>query len=194
MHNFVPTVSNILGENEDEDNTLNLLNLPRHYVVYSGRFSEEKGINTLLKVCRQLSDINFVFAGSGPLQLEVEKEENITLTGFLDGRTVRQVISGADFAVFPSECNENCSFTVMETLLSHTPLIASDLGGTPELVADGVDGELFHGGDADQLRNKIEKWHSNPQLVEKYRKGCEKLSFDTVADYCDRYTKLIRDA
>lgn len=42
-----------------------LLDLPpKHYVIFSGRFSEEKGIKTLLEVCRQLPDIDFVFAGS----------------------------------------------------------------------------------------------------------------------------------
>ncbi len=193
MRNFVPTVDNASGENEEKGSESKLLDLPKHYVIFSGRFSEEKGIKTLLEVCRQLPDIDFVFAGSGPFQAEVEKEKNITLTGFLDGRTVRQVISGADFAVFPSECNENCSFTVMETLLSHTPLIASDLGGTPELVSDGVDGELFHGGDAGQLKEKIEKWQNDSQLVEEYRKGCDKLSFDTVNEYYNKYMQLITD-
>ena len=81
----------------------------------------------------------------------------------------------------------------METLLSHTPLIASDLGGTPELVSDGVDGELFHGGDAGQLKEKIEKWQNDSQLVEEYRKGCDKLSFDTVNEYYNKYMQLITD-
>lgn len=34
------------------------------YILYFGRFQEEKGIGTLLEVCKQLPDINFIFAGS----------------------------------------------------------------------------------------------------------------------------------
>ena len=193
MYNFVPAADDSTIRDEEKSSVLDSLNLPEHYVVYSGRFSEEKGIKTLLEVCRQLYNIQFVFVGNGPLQNEVEQVKNITCTGFLDGSTVRQVITKADFAVFTSECNENCSFTVMETLLSHTPLIASDLGGTPELVSNGVNSELYHGGDAAQLKEKIEKFYNNPELVKKYRNACDKLPFDTVSEYYDKYMSLIAE-
>ena len=191
MYNFVPAADDSTIRDEEKSSVLDSLNLPEHYVVYSGRFSEEKGIKTLLEVCKLLPNIQFVFAGNGPLQNEVEQGKNITCTGFLDGSEVRQVISKADFAVFTSECNENCSFTVMETLLSHTPLIASDLGGTPELVSDGADGELYNGGNAVQLKEKIEKFYNNPELVQKYRNACDNLPFDTVSEYYDKYMSLI---
>lgn len=188
MHNFIPQNS---IENVCENEEYRKLNLPTDYILYSGRFAEEKGIKTLLKVCKQLPDIKFVFAGNGPLQNEVEQVENITCTGFLDWNTMQQVIQNAEFAVFPSEWYENCPFVVMEAQLAHTALIASDLGGTSELLDDGVRGELFHAGDETQLKKKIEKWHANRELVEKYSKACNELSFDTVNEYCDKYLGLI---
>ena len=201
MHNFIP--QNDIA-NGDSNNSINVritdsasceedskLNLPTNYVLYSGRFAEEKGIKTLLEVCRQLPDIQFVFAGNGPLQDEVNQVENVTCTGFLDWETMQQVIKNAEFAVFPSEWYENCPFTVMEAQLRHTPLIASDMGGTPELLEDGGRGELYHGGDAAQLKEKIEKFYNNPELVQKYRNACDKLPFDTVSEYYDKYKNLI---
>ena len=93
--------------------------------------------------------------------------------------------------VFPSEWYENCPFTVMEAQMNHTPLIASDLGGTPELLKDGERGELFNGGNMEQLKEKIEKFYNNHELVEKYRNVCIKLPFDDVNNYTDRYVELL---
>ncbi|MEG0229444.1 MAG: glycosyltransferase family 1 protein, partial [Oscillospiraceae bacterium] len=55
LHNFIDKVEFQSTEKKD-------------YILYFGRFSEEKGISTLLQVCKQLPDIQFVFAGTGPLE------------------------------------------------------------------------------------------------------------------------------
>ena len=55
MHNFIDKVE--WKETEKKD-----------YVLYFGRFSEEKGIGTLIKVCKDLPDVQFIFAGTGPLE------------------------------------------------------------------------------------------------------------------------------
>lgn len=47
------------------------------YVLYFGRFSEEKGIGTLIKVCKELPDVQFIFAGTGPLEETVNGIKNI---------------------------------------------------------------------------------------------------------------------
>ena len=55
MHNFIDKVD--WKETEKKD-----------YVLYFGRFSEEKGIGTLIKVCKELPDVQFIFAGTGTLE------------------------------------------------------------------------------------------------------------------------------
>ncbi|WP_330423919.1 hypothetical protein [Anaerobutyricum hallii] len=57
----------------------------KDYVLYFGRFSEEKGIGTLLKVCKELPNIQFVFAGTGPLEDTVNGISNIKNVGFQTG-------------------------------------------------------------------------------------------------------------
>ena len=42
-------------------------------VLYFGRFSEEKGIGTLIKVCKELPDVQFIFAGTGPLEESIKE-------------------------------------------------------------------------------------------------------------------------
>lgn len=160
------------------------------YVLYFGRYSEEKGVKTLLNVCRQLPEIPFIFAGSGPLGAEVNSVKNVCNKGFLSGEELYQVIANASFTVFPSEWFENCPFSVMETQIYGTPVLASDLGGTRELVENGVSGELFQAGNEKQLSEKIKKMWNNRELVDKYTEGCRAIEFDTVQEYCDKLMKI----
>lgn len=165
--------------------------LPERYVLYFGRFSEEKGVRTLLKVCKELTNMSFVFAGTGPLAESVTQAENIRNVGFVTGEALRKLIAGAAFSLYPSEWYENCPFSVMESQAYGTPMIASDLGGIPELLQDGVTGELFPAGDAKALYEKIKKLWEQPELCAAYRENCKKIKFDTIEEYCG---KIVRQA
>ena len=160
------------------------------YVLYFGRFSEEKGIATLLKACEALPDIPFVFAGTGPLEEQVSKAKNVENKGFVTGEALHRLIEGARFSVYPSEWYENCPFSVMESQIYGTPVLVSDLGGAPELVRAGQTGELFRGGDAEELTAHIRELWDQPELCRVYRENCKEIKFDTIGEYCD---KIIRN-
>lgn len=161
------------------------------YVLYFGRFSEEKGIATLLKACKALPEIPFVFAGTGPLKELVEQTENVENRGFVKGDALRELIAGARFSVYPSEWYENCPFSVMESQIYGTPVLVSDLGGAPELVQAGGTGELFRGGDVEELISHIRELWENPELCRRYREGCREVKFDTVGEYCDKIVRKV---
>ena len=160
------------------------------YVLYFGRFSEEKGIGTLLAACEALPDIPFVFAGTGPLAEQVSKVKNVENRGFVTGEALHRLIAGARFSVYPSEWYENCPFSVMESQMYGTPVLVSDLGGAPELVQAGRTGELFRGGDAEELTAHIRELWDQPDLCRTYRENCKEIKFDTIGEYCD---KIIRN-
>ncbi len=181
MHNFLP---------EMEENLTTQKQMGK-YVLYFGRFSEEKGVKTLLEVCRKLPDIPFVFAGSGPLAEEVSKLPNIRNMGFVRGRKLQELIAGAAFSLYPSEWYENCPFSVMETQMYGTPMIASNLGGIPELLQDGITGELFEAGNAGMLQEKITKLWTQPELCRRYQKNCKDIKFDTIEEYCDKIVRKV---
>jgi len=162
----------------------------QNYVLYFGRFSQEKGINTLLTVCRELSDISFHFAGSGPMEEEINKISNIKLCGFLEGDALFREIAGARFVVFPSECYENCPFAVMEAQMCHTPVLGSDLGGIPELIEEGVTGELFESRNVSLLTQKIKSLWEQPDRTERYSGNCKNVKFDCVEEYTKKLLKL----
>lgn len=69
-----------------------------------------------------------------------------------------------------------------------TPVLGADIGGIPELIQIGKTGELFESGNADDLKEKVEKLWNNKKLCEEYSKNCRSVSFDTVDEY---YKKLL---
>lgn len=180
LHNFVPETE---AGNPEEWVRIQKL-LPEKYVLYFGRFSKEKGVETLLQVCKILPQIPFVFAGTGPYTKEVSQVSNIKNVGFVRGEALKKLIAGAAFSLYPSECHENCPFSVMESQLYGTPMIASNLGGIPELLTDGVTGELFEAGNARELAGKIARLWEKPEICQKYRENCKNVKFDTLEEYC----------
>ena len=57
----------------------------KDYVLYFERFSEEKGISTLIQAAKELPDVHFIFAGTGPLESEINRVVNIKNVGFQKG-------------------------------------------------------------------------------------------------------------
>lgn len=191
-------MKSMLDSNEDfKDKTICMHNFldnnrtdgfqKKNYVLYFGRYSEEKGIMTLLEACRALPEVKFIFAGKGPLEAEVEKVPNVKNIGFQTSDTLVKLISEARFTVYPSEWYENCPYSVMESQLYGTPVIASDIGGIPELIRDGYTGELFESGNVVELSEKIKKLWDDRSLNDKYIKLClETVRFDTTAEYVSK--------
>ncbi len=117
------------------------------YVLYFGRLVAEKGLLTLLEAMRRLpATAKLVIAGDGHQEAELRRAShdmaNVTFTGFLQGREIRDVIAGARCCVVPSEWYENSPMTVYEAYANAKPVVACDIGGLPELVDDGVTGLL----------------------------------------------------
>lgn len=165
MHNFVDIQTQPLVSKKD-------------YVLYFGRYSQEKGIATLLNVCRQLPEIHFVFAGSGPLEELLKDVPNIENVGFQKGEALHKLIREARFSVYPSEWYENCPFSVMESQIYGTPVLGADIGGIPELIEVGKTGELFESGNPDALRTQLIKMWDNYTNYD-----CTQIAHQTVALY-----------
>lgn len=156
----------------------------KDYVLYFGRYSEEKGIRKLIEVCRNLPEVQFVFAGSGPLESELEGVKNIKNVGFQTGADLVKLISEAKFTVYPSECYENCPFSIIESLMCGTPVLGADIGGIPELIDQGIDGELFKAFSADDLKEKMEAMYTRKFDM------IDSLKFADSKEYCEKMIKI----
>lgn len=180
MHNYC-TVDSVV-EKEKKD-----------YVLYFGRYSEEKGMEVLLKACEKLPEVSFVFAGDGPLKEQVEKLSNIENKGFLNGEELRKVISQAQFVVVPSIWYENCPFTVIEAQKLGTPVIGSNIGGIPELLDIGKTGEVFEVSDVEMLIEYILKLWNDKDICKSYIKNCRKKEFDKLQNYCQKLLEIYNE-
>ena len=63
----------------------------RPYVLYFGRFAAEKGIDMLLAACRELTEVQFVFAGSGSMEGELAGAPNVKYVGFQQGDALKKL-------------------------------------------------------------------------------------------------------
>ena len=176
LHNYIKKTSSPTAPREN-------------YVLYFGRLSEEKGIRVLLETCRKLPHIPFVFAGSGPLEELVQNVPNVRWPGFLTGDALQQTVSSARFALCPSEWNENCPFSVLESISLGTPVLGSIRGGIPELIQPGRTGWLFPAGDAEALASEIQRiWNSDEP--ERFRENCRTAPLNSLTAYADKLEAL----
>ena len=181
---------NFTGTDPKADADASGLALPERYILYFGRFSAEKGIETLVKAVSLLPDIPFVFAGNGPLKDRLDNLDNILNVGFLSGSRLNGVIRNAAFSIIPSEVFDNCPYSVIESLMLETPVLGANIGGIPELIEDGKTGELFRSGDAEDLKKKIRALWDDAERVRLYRENCGSVKFDTVADYAQKLLQI----
>ncbi len=165
----------------------------KDYILYFGRYSEEKGIRTLINVCSELPNIPFIFAGSGPLERSIKGAKNIKNVGFKKGEELKKLIREARFSIYPSEWYENCPFSVMESQMYGTPVLGSNIGGIPELISVGKTGELFEPGNKAMLKEKIQKLWNDRKLCDEYGQNCRDISFDTAEEYCQKLLNIYEE-
>jgi glycosyltransferase involved in cell wall biosynthesis len=152
MSNFLP-LNQKYGFNENYED----------YILYFGRFSKEKGIITLLKAQKLLNGKHkMVLVGAGPFEHDIKeyiyqnKIINVELPGPIYGAEMEIYLEKARVIIVPSEWYENCPYAILQSMAKGKVVIASRIGGLPELISDNETGLLFTAGDANSLASKIE--------------------------------------
>ena len=125
------------------------------------RLSAEKGHTLLLEAARRLAaqgvDFELVLAGDGELRSEIEAliakyalADKVRITGWISGPQVRDAILAARALVLASFA-EGLPVVIMEAMALRRPVIATSVGGIPELVLPGENGWLVPAGDSEAL-------------------------------------------
>jgi len=149
--------------------------LDGNVVVFAGRLGPQKAVDVLLDALQRVSDVSFVIAGDGPKRsaleqrvLELGLESRGRFLGSVPRETVLRLFRAADASVLPSAW-ENFPHTVVEALAIGCPVIATSVGGVPEVVRDGENGLLVPPGDPATLAAALERFFGDPSLQEHLR-------------------------
>jgi len=133
------------------------------YVIFLGRLSPEKGVETLLAAWKKFPDIPLKILGDGVQRSELEGIaqkaglSNVEFLGFLPHAEAGQWLRNARFMVMPSIWYESFPLTIREALAGGKPIVASRLGAMATLIEDGKTGLLFEPGNPDDLAAKL-RW------------------------------------
>ncbi len=120
------------------------------YILFAGRLTEEKGIHLLLDIAKQWPEMQFKVAGVGAeignveCRIKNEKLKNVELLGFQEKPALQRIIARARIVIVPSLWYENSPYAVLEAMGAGKVVVASRIGGIPELIADGKTGFLVN--------------------------------------------------
>jgi len=161
-YGFIPNkVIHIPNFIELNENDIKVESHNNNYILYIGRLSSEKGVETFIKAFEKIDKIELLIAGDGPLKSELKHlasyNKRIKFLDFLQKREIYKLIKNSSIVVLPSKCYENFPYSILEAFALGKPVIGSRIGGIPELVKDGENGLLFEPGNANELAEKI-KW------------------------------------
>ncbi|CCG03759.1 glycosyltransferase [Blastococcus saxobsidens] len=150
----------------------------RPRIGYVGRLAEQKRADVLVHAFgRMAEEAALVVVGDGPERERVRQlvraspvAERITMTGFVDHSAVPGVLASLDVLVLPSAYEEMGSVLV-EAMAAGLPVVASDVGGIPEVVRDGETGLLVPPGDVDALAGALDRLVADGRLRSRLAAG-----------------------
>jgi glycosyltransferase involved in cell wall biosynthesis len=178
-----------------------------HFIITTGasRVTHRKGLNYLFEAVAQLvpkyPNIFLRIMGEGNAREDLEKlvldlnlKRNIEFLGRIAREKTAPFYQEANIFVLPS-LNEGMSNAMLEALATGLPLVATDTGGSKELIQEGENGFIIKMKDSADIAEKIEKLINDPELVKKMgeasRKKAEGMSWERVSlGYYELYKKV----
>jgi glycosyltransferase involved in cell wall biosynthesis len=170
----------------------------RRVVLYVGKFSPGKGTADLIAaaglVVREIPDALFLFVGEGSLGAEAPF---IRRLGPLQNREVLALYPLADVVAVPSVIPDALSRVILEAMSAGRPVVATRVGGTPELILDGKTGFLVERGAPGELARAIVTLLRDPDLRASLGAGAarhvaERFGADESLDQLIRIYETVR--
>ncbi len=143
-------------------------------IVTVARLSEEKGLTYLIqaasRVIAEASEVRFLIYGDGPLRGTLEAQirslgltDAVCLPGRFGREQLPSILGAADVFVLPS-ITEGFPVTVIEAMHFGLPIVATRVGGIPELVRDGVSAILCAPGNPEELAEALLALIGDPSM------------------------------
>ena len=162
-------------------------------IVYVGRLSKEKGVETLINAFKRFGGkTKLVIVGDGVDRVKLEelaKGLDVEFAGLKPVKEVRRLMSESKATILPSEWWETFGLTVVESMLEGTPVVTSNRGALPEIVQEGLFGEVFEAGNAEACAAAIKRLLSRPD----YDEMCAAVRHEAETKYSEEanYKRLM---
>lgn len=139
------------------------------YLLFFGRLSVEKGVDTLLRAFDVAlpnlpQDMRLVVVGDGPdadefkaLASSLGCAARIEFAGYQTGEALQAYVERASLAISSSRWRENMPYSIVEAFAAGTPVIGTNIGGIPELVDEGETGFICEPGDVQSMADAISR-------------------------------------
>ena len=135
-------------------------------LMTSGSISKEKGhhiaVEALNKLLKENINLKLLIVGDGEYQASlsglIDKfglNDNVILTGFIPNKSISEYYNAADIYLIPTLRAEGLPFALIEAMSIGLPIIASKVGGIPDVVGNGKEGLLINPGDTNDIVSKI---------------------------------------
>jgi glycosyltransferase involved in cell wall biosynthesis len=139
-------------------------------VLFAGRLASNKGLPILVNAFEAVHKTHpaarLILAGEDQgwrARLEAIARVPILFTGHLDDATYRSALAAADLLVLPSEW-EAFGIVLAEAMACGTPVVATRVGGAPDVVQDGISGKLVEYGDIHALAEAMSSLLADPDM------------------------------
>lgn len=146
-------------------------------ILFVGRLIDGKGVPDLIRAVVKLSSVKCVIVGDGPqreeLELLVRSRDLSDRIFFLGHKTPEElygIMKSVDVMVNPSY-TEGIPTAVIEAAFCRLPVVATDVGGTKEIIEDKKSGILVSPRDSGMLAKAVQELIENPQQAEGYTKA-----------------------
>lgn len=165
VYNFIDIKNDIIFNMNKSQKKNNMFNKNNSKIIlFSGRVDKQKGITTLLdslKIINKTHNVILAISGTGELLNYVQKIKkeynNIIILGYLSRTEQLNLLNECDVFVAPSNYPDACPTTIIEAMALGKPVVATDIGGIPELVKENENGFLVKPNRPELLAEKIIK-------------------------------------
>ena len=156
-------------------------------IIFMGRVGKRKGFHDLIEAVKILikrkKKFKCIVCGDGDIDFwktkckEAGLEEIFIFKGWIKGKEKDSILRRADIFVLPSY-NEGVSMALLEAMAYGLPVVASKVGGIPEVVRHNFNGYLIEPGDTESLANYLEVLLNNSFLRKEMGANSRKIVLD----------------
>jgi glycosyltransferase involved in cell wall biosynthesis len=169
-------------------------------LLYVGRVDPSKGVDFMLRAAKRARDtvkLDFDVVGTGMLERALRSEYAgsnwVTFHGQVDQTTIAELMSRAAVLLVPSLWLENFPGVAVHALFAGLPILASDIGGIPEIVDDDKTGRLLTAGDEKAWADAIVNTLTDTSRIARWSAACIGAAQRFGADVnLDAYQRLIQ--